>query len=189
LPLNGALYTQNGVLVKSDISPNYLNVKFIGYLTFITVYYYLINFVAFDVFSLEEGQYAYLLGLNMGLCALFSIASNQQKMSFQENFVEPVNEKRANHASLLVLCAWVIFYEEFILQIHFSKFTGFALLVMYPSISYFLSNDQTVDTLDDGKSYFENNPKAAILHWVISTFIGFCSISLILFGEWVSPLR
>ena len=184
-----ALYTLNGVLVKSAINPNYLNVKFIGYLSFIVVYYYLINFVVFDVFSLEEGQYTYVLGLNMGLCALFSIASNQQKMSFQENFAEPVNEKRAYHVSLLAICAWVIFYEELVLQIHFSKFTGFALLSMYPSISYFLSNDQTVDTLDDGKSYFENNPKAAILHWVISTLIGLCAISLIFFGEWVSPLR
>ena len=175
--------------MNSDTNPNYLNIKFIGYFSFIVAYYYLINFLVFDVYSLDEGQYATVLGLNMGLCILFSIASNQQRLSFQDTFVEPVNEKRAKHVSLLFISVWVMFYEEVVLQIHFSKFTGFALLVMYPSISYFLSKDQTVDTLDDGKSFFEKNSKNANLHAVIWVLIGLCSISLILFGEWVSPLR
>jgi len=175
--------------VKPDINPKYLNVKFIGYLSFIVAYYYLINFVIFNVFSLDEGQYIIVLGLNMGVCILFSVASKQQKMSFQDTYEEPVNEKRANHVSLIVICSWIMLYEEMVLQIHFSKFTGFALLIMYPSISYFLFKDQTVDTLDDGKSFFENNPKSAKLHAVIWVLIGLCSISLILFGEWVSPLR
>ncbi len=175
--------------MNSDTNLKYLNLKFISYLSFIVAYFYMINFEIFNVFSLEEGQFTIVFGLNMGICILFSIAANQHKMSFQDSFQEPINEKRAKHVSLLFISAWVMFYEEVVLQIHFSKFTGLALIVMYPSISYFLFNDQTIDTLDDGKSFFENNPKSANLHAVIWVLIGLCSVSLMLFGEWVSPLR
>lgn len=110
-------------------------------------------------------------------------------MSFEDSFDEPTNEKRAKHISILAACIWVMYYEEIVLQIHFSKLTGLALLMTYPSISYFLSKDQTVDTLDDGKSFFENNPKNAKLHAVLWILIVLGSISLFFFGEWVLPLK
>jgi hypothetical protein len=166
-----------------------MNVKFISYVLFIFVFYYVINFAIFDVMALDEGSYIYVAGLNMSLCFLFSVASNQEKPSFQDSFVEPINEKRGYHVSLLLLCAWVLFYEEVALQIHFSKLSGFALLCTYPSISYFLSQGNSEGSLDDGKSFYESNIIRSIVHAIIWLIVGIGSVSVIFFGEWVSPIR
>ena len=175
--------------MNPQVKPSYLNIKFTSYVFVIIAFYYVVNFMVFDVLALEEGTYIYVVLLNMSICFLFSAASKQEKLSFQSSVEEPINEKRAYHLSLLLLCAWVMFYEEFVLQVNFSKFSGVALLCTYPSLSYFLSQGNSEESLDDSESFYESNIIRSIVHAIIWLIVGIGSLSLIFFGEWVSPIR
>ena len=150
--------------------------KALAYIIAIGMFYVLMNFMIYDLSLITEGEYLFILIINLSICIAFSAASEGNDM---------LSIKLSKHFAILSVCLWVISYEFFIAQEYTTKITGLSLFIGGSSLLYLLTKGAWPFNTPEGRLFLESQKGYCMTLIVLMLILLVVSVSILFFGEWV----